>query len=277
MQIQDSAGTVLSRITCAGNWSGDVEYTPASSGNWIQTPPPTAIDSALDELSLNWFSNRRIILQDDFIFNTVPGATPQGTAGFAADVANGGNLSMITTTTGHIGVIALNTGTSNNNTGRSALSMGVATVMPTGTIIFEALVMFPTLSTATVEYTNILGLSDTQTATPNNGVYFMYDRLAAGSNIWRIATAAGGSRTLTNTAISVVAGTWYKVKFIAYLGATNKYIQYYINDTFIATVNTTIPTLVTGIRAQMLKNSTSTTSSVAQLDYVNIAIDYPAR
>jgi hypothetical protein len=273
-QWQDSTGTVLSKIRPNGNFDGNVDYAPSITGNWIVQP--TTVREAVEDLSLNWFSNRRIILQDDFIYNAVPTTTPQGVAGFTADTANGGSLAITAASIGHIGIINLNTGTSNNGTGRGALSLGTASVQPTGVIIYEALVMFPALSTATVEYTGLFGCSDTQSATPNNGIYFLYDRLNAGSDIWRICTAAGGSRTLTNTAVAVVPLTWYKIKFIANLNPTKR-IDYYINNNYIASITTNIPVLTTGFRAQMLKASSSTTSRAVQVDYINIAIDFPAR
>jgi len=273
-QWQDSSGVVLSEIRANGNFNGNVDYVPSVSGNWIIQP--NTLSQAVEELSTSWFSNKRIILQDDFIFNAVPTTTPQGPAGFTADTANGGSLAITAAPIGHIGVINLNTGTTNNNTGRGALSLGTASVQPTGIIIYEALVRFPVLSNATVEYTGLFGCSDTQSATPNNGIYFLYDRLNAGSDVWRICTAAGGSRTLTNTAVAVTPLTWYKIKFVANLNPTKR-IDYYIDNNYIASITTNIPVLTTGFRAQMLKTSSTTTSRAAQVDYINIAIDFPAR
>ena len=269
---QDSTGATLSEIRSNGNFNGHIDYVPAASGNWIT--PPTLIDGAVDDIATSLFSNQRIILQDDFLYFAVPTATPQGPAGFAADVAGtAAALTMVASTAGHYGVIQFGTGTT--ATGRAGLSLGVATVMPTGTVIYETLIMFPTLSVAAQEYTGIVGMSDTQTALPNNGVYFIYDRLTAGSNVLRIATAAGGTRTITNTSTTLVAGTWYKLKIIAALSGT-RHADYYINGVLAGTISTNIPTLVTGIRAQLLK-SVGTTASTMQVDYINIAMDIPAR
>jgi hypothetical protein len=180
---------------------------------------------------------------------------------------------MVASTAGHYGVIQFGTGST--ATGRAGLSLGVSTIMPTGTFIYETYIMFPTLSVAAQEYTGIVGMSDTQTALPNNGVYFIYDRLTAGSNVLRIATAAGGTRTITNTATTLVAGTWYKLKIVATLSGTKR-ANYYINGVLAGSISTNIPTLVSGIRAQILKIA-GTTASTMQVDYINIAMDIPAR
>jgi hypothetical protein len=271
IQWLDKDGGLLSKIRTNGNFTGDVDYIPSISGNWIIQP--ATLDTALDELAMNWFSNRRIVLQDDFVYGAIITTTPQGPAGLiASNTGTGAAITMVTSTAGHCGVVQYSTGTTAS--GRSGISLGTNTIMPSGTFIIETYVMFPTLSVVAQEYAFISGLTDVVTKTPNNGAYFVYDRLLYG-NFWGFGTAAGGTRAVTTSAVAIVANTWYKLKIAAYLTGT-KDVDFYVNDVLIGTLTGNIPTLVTGIQSFMLK-SAGTTASTMQCDYLNIAMDIPAR
>jgi hypothetical protein len=267
-QWQNSSGAVLSRIRLNGNFGGDVDYTPAISANWVVQP--TVVREALDNLAFysnpGQVQNRSILFcYDDMLWgkeSTTTTLGPAGSVGFRFDNANGGLVAPVNGELHHPGVIAVSTGTSNNSTGRGAITTSGSTttsLAPSGKIIFEGIVEIPTLSVVATEYTAIVGITDTSTATPNNGIYFIYDRVNGG-NTWRAATANGGSRTLTNTA-SVVANAWYRLKFIADYTLATPQVQFFVDDVLQTTITTNLTLNLCSPRFQILKTGSSSTNS----------------
>ena len=135
-----------------------------------------------------------------------------------------------------------------------------------GTFQCKIAVLFPTLSTASVEYICRVGFGDTTTSADNaDGIYFEYNRASTG-NFWVIKTASASSRTSTTSAIAVTANTWYKLQFNVNAGGTS--VTFLINDVSAGTITTTIPTTTSnrcGPSIQMVR-SASTGGSI-YVDY----------
>jgi hypothetical protein len=202
--------------------------------------------------------------------------TTAGTANNPYDViattAAGGSLTPETTPTAanYHGLLSIATGTTNNNTGSAAADYfgGVGKIRLGGQRIFiEKRVRIPTLSTGTVNFLVICGLTDQATAgAPTNGVYFSYNH-AVSSGAWLGVTNSAGTITSV-TGPTVVAGNWYTLR--AEITAARDSVSFYVNGVLIGSNTANIPASTINLRpvSKINKQTTNTNnSSILQLDY----------
>lgn len=175
----------------------------------------------------------------------------------AADVTSANNSA---------GVIELATGTQATGQAAAYLSLG-SFVLGYGQFYTEWRVMFPVLSSATQDYVYQVGFQDQFNTNPDtaNGVYFLYHSQT--TTTFRCKTVAATVTTTTDTGLTVVANTWYKLGIL--INAAGTSVQFYINDVLEQTNTTNIPTLPMGWGNKNYK-MIGTTSRVAAIDYAQL-------
>ncbi len=256
--------------------TGVVTFT-GTAFSAVANPTLPGVPLHYDGTSASYFNPlQETYLFDDFISgsnnpigNTLWTAAPAGTA---AVITNG----IVGTVAGnHPGVVQFNTGST--STGSCFMRMGTNNntqwpiLLGGGIISFVWVVMIPALSTAVDIFIVRCGLMDTNSAQAvPDGVYFEYTDPGGGSPtpFWSIATAAATVRTVTQTNVTVVAGTWYTLR--ADINAAASSIAYSINGVTanVSPITTNIPTLAIGPCSFILKNggSTGTNASLTNFD-----------
>jgi len=172
----------------------------------------------------------RFILVDEFM-----GGVTTAQLGWGAFGGGGGaqscqmGASAGSATNKAIGIVQCDTGTANAGTmSYMAAASGNGAIWPgQGQMVFAWRVDIETLATSAEDMTALVGVHDASTALstlPNNGIYFYYDRATAG-DFWRIATASGGTRTVTTTSepvttqfiwlMAITNSDWTSVSFFA--------------------------------------------------------------
>lgn len=177
-------------------------------------------------------------------------------------------ITIVTGSLGHPGVIQQSTGTT--GAGRtSTVSHAACILFGAGTYVFESEVRLPLLSSAAQRYTFYVGFGDVSAAGDmTNGAYFQY--VDSASTFWQIKTASASTRTTTTTNVTVVAGTWYKLRIVV---TDTAEADFYINDALVGTITTNIPAIVgreTGLIVKIEK-SVGTTASTSLIDYIKLA------
>jgi hypothetical protein len=167
----------------------------------------------------------------------------------------------------HIGVAAISTLTSASATptlyqgNGSGFAVGLGT-----TVTYEFMIQVPVLSTSAQEFVLKNGLHTSLNATdPGNGIYFKYDRAATG-DFWVTTTRQTSTSTDTTTSTAVVAGQWYRFKFVANTAGNS--VVFSIDGVTVATHTTNIPTGTAKLinpAIQMIK----TVGATARLMYVD--------
>jgi hypothetical protein len=105
---------------------------------------------------------------------------------------------------------------------------------------YETQIYIPTLSTAWERYLWTCGYGDNIVLWDHlDGVYFEYDESLG--TTWRLKTANNGTRTATTTAVTVIAGSWIKLR--AEVNRAGTEVLYFINNQFVGNITTNIPTL----------------------------------
>src|SRR5271169_2056757 len=137
-------------------------------------------------------------------------------------------------------------------------SSGWPFILGGGTITCIWTLQIPVLSTVTDQFTVICGL--TRANNPNaldNGVYFQYTDTGS-TPTWAIATLASNVSTTTQTNVTVVAGTWYTLRFDVNAAATS--VSFYINGTAtnVGPLTTHIPSVNIGPNISVQKNAGTT-------------------
>jgi hypothetical protein len=170
------------------------------------------------------------------------------------------------------GVIRVNTGTGNATAG--ALNLGTASqILLNNSVTFcEQRISFPAIGgTAANQLSYCGGLLNAATnvtpgTNPLNAIGFSYQGTAAtAANIFAFSSNAATTTTL-DTTVQVVAGTWYKASFIVNAAGTVAY--FYLNNTYIGTINTNLPTAI--VMAPMVKMNSGSTNAAAKA----IDVDY---
>ena len=177
---------------------------------------------------------------DDFLNNA--DADEAGALGWAVtNTGTGTPPDTITGVANHPGIIQLGTGAT--GTTRSCIHLGLNGIPPVltlGGIVFTTSVR---VGAVTGFSRFVGGLGDVVNASGDqtNGVYFAFD-IAAGETTWKLITASAGTRTRRDTTITVVAGTWYCLKFTINSAGTS--IQASVDGVDLgAAVTTNIPTV----------------------------------
>lgn len=111
-------------------------------------------------------------------------------------------------------------------------------VLGAGVLTFEYLVRITALS----NHNYVVGLGAGSTTEPTDGVYFIYDS-AVNAGAWVGKTANASSRTSANSANTVVAGQWDRLKIIVNAAASS--VSFYVNGVEITNspLAATIPTV----------------------------------
>ena len=174
---------------------------------------------------------------------------------------NGTNATIVSTNRGvdttnrFLGVLGLDTGTT--TTGRASLSR------TTNAFIFGFArvrqlwrVRLPTVPTVAQDFETVLGFSDNTGAGTdgNNGIYFKIDRTFSAS-FWICTTSNGGTRTNTVTTIPISTSPQ---QFEIDVAADASSAVFKVNGAVVATINTNIPTGVTGVMAKVIKTAGNT-------------------
>lgn len=194
-------------------------------------------------------------------FTSVTGLEFGGT--FAAFTATG-TTTTFNVTAGQAGVVALATGAVAN--GFAGLLLGTNSsnfaFIQNGnfTGIYKCYVQVPTLSDALQEFDAFFGfMSIFTTAAPGQGAYFQYDTNQ--SNNWLCVTANSSIRTTVDSGVAVSTSfVKLEVRF------NNTEARFYINDTFITTISTNLPTGAFSFGLSILK-SVGTTSRSIRIDW----------
>lgn len=209
------------------------------------------------------FGMSRFSLKEDFLGGT--------TLFTNATSGAGATFTPISGTASHPGQRSLSTGTSNTGTVSYLTStvLNAPILLGGGITIFETLIKFPNLSTASEEYYCRFGFSNATSITtdPVNGVFFKYDRATDG-DFWSINTADNASRTKTVLSSAVVADTWYKLRIV--VNADASAVEFYINDTFVGLMAANIPKTAgreVGFLTGIAKTAGTTARSIS-MDYI---------
>lgn len=178
-----------------------------------------------------------------------------------------------TNKTNQQGIIQHSTGTT--TTGIAGYTYGSALYIGSGSISLETYATVETLSNATERFQTIFGYYvGSNYSTTANAIFFSYDEAgtmffefgAAATPNWKCYTRGAGVTTRTNTSIAVVAGTWYKLRID--INSAGNSVNFYINDTLVATHGSNIPTSLTAMPIQSLIVKTAGTTARTMLtDY----------
>lgn len=119
-----------------------------------------------------------------------------------------------------IGVGRCSTGTT--ATGRYGLGSATTDTVVLGSnpVVFTTIVKILTLSTVGETFLVQCGLFDNTAATPTDGLYFEYTHSVFGGNWQANIYNNGGSIGSNDTAITVAAGTWYKLEVVVNAAAS---------------------------------------------------------
>lgn len=231
------------------------------------------INNTIDILQIPLASTTNIPAKEnfeDFNFNTLS-STANAFAIINTSSGSGAAASIQGVATGndYCGLAICSTGTT--STGRSAIDFfnGNSRVrFGASRIFYEWRVRIPTLSTSSQTFQTIVGLTDLVTSgLPTNGVYFYYSH-GTNSGQWRCTCRASSSSTDRDSAITVVANQWYKLR--AEINAAGTTVTFFIDNVQVGTsVSTQIPSSTTGLRYNAKIEKTNGTSALAaHFDYL---------
>jgi hypothetical protein len=208
-------------------------------------------------------SNKGINFRDEF--NTGTTTTGQ-TAWTSTATGAGAGVTSVGTLFGRRSVYQISTGTT--NTGRiSFAKSGNGVIFGNGIMFcYETQIYIPTLSTPLERYLWTCGYGDNIVLGDHlDGVYFEYDESIG--TTWRLKTASNGTRTTTTTLVTVVAGSWIKLR--AEVNRAGSEVLFFINDAFVGNIISNIPNTV-GRNTDLLYKINKTVGNTARtvlLDY----------
>lgn len=197
---------------------------------------------------------------DDFAHGNDPDAH------FAQFTNSGASVALDTTEiAGHPGVITLDTGTEAPS--RGAVLYGSKILPGDGRMIFEACIRVVVLSDGTNSFYVEAGWSDS-TFAPVEAIYFRYTH-SENSGRWVGVARDGGSETTVNSTVSVVAGTWVRLRIEVNAAGTSA--EFFVDGVSIGTLSA-LPSAKT--RMQLYINRTvGTASRTLQADYIGVQQD----
>lgn len=212
------------------------------SGQTKQKALMSAITAATGSTSTPTFRQPNIIdieasvkngfsMAEDFLGNPGTYAWTNASSGGAVSGADFSTSSDLN----NIGVALFSTGAS--STGVGALRMNsVGFSLTGGDAYFESIIRIPVLRTAVQEFSITVGFSNAAASSgPSNGIYFRYD----GSNVWKSVTRQSATQTVTFSAITVAANTWYKLS--AYYNSSLNSVEFFVDGVSIGVHTTNIP------------------------------------
>lgn len=196
--------------------------------------------SALDKDS-TYEALNRLVLRSEFLtlaeaFNLSNAGTGAGTT----LVQGSGTIA------GHPGLLLSTTGTTAaGRTGFWALTSASGSSWKfSGGMKHGFLFKLDQLSTGSEEFTLRVGMGDSVSAEPSEGLYFVYDRTV--STNWQLKSARLSSRSTASGGSSVaVAVGWVWLEWVANAAGTS--VEGFVNGTSIGTVTTNLPNSVNNI------------------------------
>lgn len=135
-----------------------------------------------------------------------------------------------------------------------------------GRAICEWRVRIPTLSNGTETFTLKIGLHDSVSSAPVDGLWFEYTD-SVNSGQWQVKGSSNSTATTTNTTSAPAANTWYRLKID--INAAGTSAEFYVDGVSVGTVASNIPTgsgRVFGPNAGISK-SAGTTARTLDLDF----------
>ena len=231
----------------------------------------TTTDNTIDKIQIAKTASVNFPMEesfDDFLWtNFGNGSNPYSVVSVTA---NGGLGSIEGDATGndYLGLLIAATGTTNNNTGHSAIDFfNSANKIRIGNkrIFFKSRVRVPVLSSASVGYKIIIGLQDGNVAgLPTNGIFFSYNH-TENSGRWIASCRRASTSSSINSSITVLA-QWYVLE--CEINAAGDSVEFFVNRTSIGSLTTNIPLTSTSMRPviQIDKTTTTTTSSILHVD-----------
>jgi hypothetical protein len=185
---------------------------------------------------------------------------------------------------GHPGVWTLTTGTSLNGGSRAGMAFSGTASASTGMLAmgsgsFEAIIIFriPTLSTPTIRFLTVAGLSDLNTPSSYTGnliALVQSDNINGGAFVLDVVTA--GTAVVTNGATTPVAGHWYYERTV--INSAYTQVDLYTRDlttqaaevheaTYTGSAGSTLPATSVGLGLVLdILNQTAATSDSIDLD-----------
>lgn len=273
--------------TVTDNGGGTVTYTPGASAAAVTvaevdgTPSvsATTIQVANGYLSDQGGGTARITPDPDAITRSRYSfdedfLAASGWTGGLVGTASGGSVANGTGDTNHPGVIALSTGTT--ATGRYGVASHTAAVrLGGGRAYFMTILRVPTLSNATDTFSVRAGFGDSVAGEFTDGAFFRYTHGTA-SGVWQCVTRSNNvEATPINTAITVLAATWYRLEIEVNNVANSA--QFWINGTSMGTITSSIPAGAgreTGIVAALIIKSLGTAARTLDLDETRCVLEF---
>ena len=205
-------------------------------------------------------------LFDDFI----SAGTSSGSIGNLAWTLTTGTVAYQVSANPRMGVVRLNTNTSNSGSGTLSLGTTSPIVLGGGRHIIEFYVNIPTLGgTGAAAFTAEVGLQDTTGSTETaNGVYVSYSGTAAGTINWNCKTSSASTRTSTSSGTAAAANTWVKFTIVVNPAGTN--VDYYVNNLFVAAITTNIPTTPIAPNIHLWAGATNTAAKSLDIDFYKL-------
>jgi hypothetical protein len=241
--------------------------------------PISELEKSNYKYGINYFNHFYGLGSNDTgqsINDTLLNLNTSGAGSSAIPIRSTTNPTQITSS--NIGVLECLTGTT--TTGFAGAFIGFSTgsiPVGVGRLEHNALIVCPTLSTGTERYLVFSGLFNTRTNNAGDCIAFVYDEggVAGTTNNtaspnWQVVTINNSTRTITDTGVAVSATTFQKLSFIVNGNGTS--VQFFINNSLVATHTTNIPTGQTkklSLQSYIVKTAGTTTRNI-YLDYVHI-------
>ena len=210
-----------------------------------------------------------VFIENDFSDGSSPPGWTVRTSGTGASVG-GGNTGV---NEHHVGMLGLVMGTT--TTGRAALAHhDISELQCIGpgagpTIVEWDIMTHGNLSDETEAYFYLAGLSDADNASGEgtDALYFKYTH-SENSGRWTLHARNASTETVVNTAVTVVASTYYRLTIVR--NATNTAAQFLINGVLVGTIATNLPAGSANRTHLCIKaeKTAGTTSRTLYVDYV---------
>lgn len=160
-------------------------------------------------------------------------------------------------------------------TSRGAIHSNVYTILNfgKGRCYFATRIRHVTLSDATNAYTDRFGFIDSITGESVDGAFFRYTHSVNGGR-FQAVTRSNNTETLTDTGITVVANTFYKL--VVVVNAAGGSVSFFIDDVPVATITTNIPTGTgrdTGYGDMVLRSLGTAAVNALDFDYLEVVIN----
>lgn len=242
----DGTANTADRIYTLPNASGTIALTSDLS-SYVPTSRTITINGVTYDLSANrsWTVSSDLLTAlrtqgfyfDDFdIVGTISSASFIHNTFYVSYGGSWQATSWATTGLNMWGVVQVNTLNSTASMGFGSNSFQYQTIL--GGATFETRVRFEDLSTATDRFTYYGGFLNNATFNGNNRIRFNYsDNINSGK--FQIECNAGGVGTTADSGVTVVADTWYVLKFVINSAANS--VEFFINGVSVGTIATNIP------------------------------------